>query len=64
MTITTRNWVKHAIFYQTFPDRFARSPRTRYRAGLTFKPWGSPAEEQGFQGGDLRGIVDKLDYLR
>ena len=64
MTVHTPDWVKHAIFYQIFPDRFARSPRTQHRRGLSFKPWGSPPEEQGFQGGDLRGIVDKLDYLQ
>jgi cyclomaltodextrinase len=57
-------WVKHAVFYQIFPDRFARSPRTQHPRGITFKPWGSPPEEQGYQGGDLRGIVDKLGYLQ
>lgn len=64
MTITTPEWVKHAIFYQIFPDRFARSSRMQHPRGLTLKPWGSPPAEQGFQGGDLRGIVDKLDYLQ
>jgi cyclomaltodextrinase len=59
----TPDWVKHAIFYQVFPDRFARSPRMQHPQGLKFKPWGSPPEEQGFQGGDLYGIVDHLDYL-
>ncbi len=64
MNISTPDWVKHAVFYQVFPDRFARSPRTRHPRGLVLKPWGSPPEEQGFQGGDLRGIVDKLGYLQ
>lgn len=64
MTIHTPDWVKHAVFYQIFPDRFARSPRSPLLPGITFKPWGTPPEEQGFQGGDLRGIVDKLDYLQ
>jgi cyclomaltodextrinase / maltogenic alpha-amylase / neopullulanase len=64
MVIHTPDWVKHAVFYQIFPDRFARSPRLRHPAGIQFKPWGSPPEEQGFQGGDLLGIVDRLDYLR
>lgn len=64
MTIQTPDWVKHAVFYQIFPDRFARSPRTQHPRGLTFKPWGSPPQDQGFQGGDLRGIVDRLDYLQ
>jgi neopullulanase len=62
--IHTPDWVKHAVFYQIFPDRFARSPRTAHPPGLRFKPWGAPPAEQGFQGGDLRGIVDKLDYLQ
>jgi neopullulanase len=64
MKIQTPEWVKHAVFYQIFPDRFARSPRTQHPQGLKFKSWGSPPEEQGFQGGDLLGIVDKLDYLQ
>jgi len=62
--INTPEWVKHAVFYQIFPDRFARSPRMNHPAGMTFKSWGSSPKEQGFQGGDLFGIVDKLDYLQ
>lgn len=64
MPIHTPNWVKHAVFYQIFPDRFARSPRTKHPRGITFQPWGSPPTPHGFQGGDLRGIVDRLDYLQ
>jgi cyclomaltodextrinase / maltogenic alpha-amylase / neopullulanase len=64
MAVETPEWVKHAVFYQIFPDRFARSPRTKHPRGVEFKPWGSPPEEQGYQGGDLRGVVDHLDYLK
>ncbi len=64
MQIQTPEWVKHAVFYQIFPDRFARSSRTEHPRGITFKPWGTAPEEQGYHGGDLRGIVDKLDYLQ
>jgi neopullulanase len=64
MSIEIPSWVKDAIFYQIFPDRFARSERVRHARGIQFKPWGTPPEEQGFQGGDLFGIVDKLDYLQ
>jgi cyclomaltodextrinase len=63
MSIHTPDWVKHAVFYQIFPDRFARSPRLHRPREIKLKPWGSPPKEQGFQGGDLLGIVDKLDYL-
>jgi cyclomaltodextrinase len=64
MKIETPEWVKHAVFYQIFPDRFNRSTRTQHVRGIRFKPWGSPPEEQGYQGGDLYGIVDRLDYLK
>jgi neopullulanase len=60
----TPDWVKQAVFYQIFPDRFARSERLKHSGGIHFKAWGSPPEEQGFQGGDLLGIVDKLEYLQ
>lgn len=64
MSIQTPDWVKRAVFYQIFPDRFARSPRTQHPRGIEFKPWDAPPEEQGFHGGDLLGIVEKLDYLQ
>ncbi len=64
MAVQTPDWVKRAVFYQIFPDRFARGERTRHPRGLTFKPWGTPPEAQGFQGGDLFGMVEKLDYLQ
>lgn len=64
MQILTPDWVKQAVFYQIFPDRFARGSQMKHPASLKFKPWGSPPEKQGFQGGDLYGIVEKLDYLQ
>jgi len=64
MAIQTPDWVKHAVFYQIFPDRFARSLRSVPPQGIQWRPWGIPPELQGFQGGDLLGIVDQLDYLK
>ncbi|MFP4228445.1 MAG: glycoside hydrolase family 13 protein [Salinivenus sp.] len=61
--MTTPDWVKHAVFYQIFPDRFARSGRVAAQEDLSLKPWGTPPAEQGFQGGDLYGVADRLDYL-
>lgn len=54
-------WVKDAVFYQIFPDRFARSHRVFKPANL--QEWGAPPTRHGFQGGDLLGIVEHLDYL-
>lgn len=64
MEINTPEWVKHAVFYQIFPDRFRRSDKVQHPRGIQFKPWGAPPEEHGYQGGDLYGIVEKLDYLK
>jgi len=58
----TPEWVKDAVFYQIFPDRFARSDRVQKPRHL--EPWDSAPTEYGFKGGDLLGIVDHLDYLQ
>ena len=62
MTATTPDWVQDAIFYQIFPDRFAKSERNPAR-NLPFEPWDTPPTPHGFKGGDLYGIAEKLDYL-
>lgn len=54
-------WVKDAVFYQIFPDRFALSPRVPKPGNLL--SWSSAPTQQGFHGGDLLGIVEHLDYL-
>ena len=54
-------WVKDAIFYQIFPDRFARSIHVEKPQNL--EPWDSPPTTYGFKGGDLLGVVEHLDYL-
>jgi neopullulanase len=61
MQIVTPEWVKDAVFYQIFPDRFARSDRVPKPAYL--ESWDSPPTTYGFKGGDLLGIVEHLDYL-
>lgn len=62
MIISTPEWVKDAVFYQIFPDRFARSARLDH-SGLQFEPWELPPTPYGFKGGDLYGVAEKLDYL-
>jgi cyclomaltodextrinase len=58
----TPDWVKNAVFYQIFPDRFAKSESLE-KPGL-FEPWDAPPTRFGFKGGDLLGVVEKLDYLQ
>lgn len=66
MQIYTPEWVKHAVFYQIFPDRFAISqqPHHRLLKNPTWEDWNAPPTLQGYKGGDLWGVIDKLDYLQ
>ena len=60
-TVDTPAWVRDAIFYQIFPDRFARSDALIKPAGV--EPWDSDPTTYGYKGGDLVGVLEKLDYL-
>ncbi len=59
--MTTPAWVKDAVFYQIFPDRFAKSDKL---PDLGFETWDSPPTTYGFKGGDLYGAAARLDYLK
>ncbi len=59
--MTTPYWVQDSIFYQIFPDRFANGDTANDPPNV--QKWGSPPTIWGFQGGDLRGIIQNLDYL-
>jgi cyclomaltodextrinase / maltogenic alpha-amylase / neopullulanase len=54
-------WVRDAVFYQVFPDRFASSPRVVKPGPL--EDWDAPPTRYGFKGGDLLGLTERLDYL-
>ena len=60
--IVTPDWVKHAVFYQIFPDRFARSDRLAKPANL--EPWASEPTTYGYKGGDLLGVLEHLDHIQ
>jgi glycosidase len=47
-------WLRDAVIYQVFVDRFAPG------GGATF---GAPATLGGFFGGTLRGVIEQLDYI-
>lgn len=61
MPIVTPDWVRDAVFYQIFPDRFASSDRVVKPGPL--EPWDMPPTLYGFKGGDLLGVVERLPYL-
>ncbi len=66
MQIQTPDWVKHAVFYQIFPDRFAKSqqPHKRVLKTVSWEEWDEMPTLQGYKGGDLWGVVEQLDYLQ
>ncbi len=57
----TPDWVKDAVFYQIFPDRFAKSKAVPKSSNL--EPWDSKPTPHGYKGGDLLGVVEHLDHL-
>lgn len=63
-------WVRSAVFYQIFPDRFAKSAAIRELPEWAVpRSWSDlPAQKRSemsseFFGGDLDGVTEKLDYI-
>ncbi len=54
-------WTKKAVVYQILPDRFCNGD-TSIDPECT-QPWDTEPSGDSFFGGDLKGILQKLDYL-
>lgn len=74
-TFATPEWAQGAVIYQIFPDRFyngdlSNDPKTGLIHGnpIEFRSWdqlpANPPRGADFFGGDLQGVLDKLDYLQ
>lgn len=55
-------WVKEAVFYQIFPDRFAIGDDREKTHELS--KWNLKPKWNSFYGGDLEGIRKNLNYLK
>lgn len=66
MEIQTPDWVKHSVFYQIFPDRFAKnkSPQPSLLKNPNWEGWELPPTLQGYKGGNLWGVIEQLDYIQ
>jgi cyclomaltodextrinase / maltogenic alpha-amylase / neopullulanase len=71
MPIQTPDWVKHAVFYQIYPDRFARSRSAEHQGSrlppemqVPLEAWEALPTQQGYKGGDLWGVTEQLSYLQ
>ncbi|MEC1667144.1 glycoside hydrolase family 13 protein [Bacillus mojavensis] len=61
-TFQAPEWAKSTVWYQIFPERFANGREDLSPENVL--PWGSKDPDvNDFFGGDLQGIVDKLDYV-
>lgn len=56
------SWTDSAVFYQIFVDRFSRGDHGKYDGYIT-QEWNEIPTARCFAGGDLKGIISKLDYL-
>ena len=56
------DWASEQVYYQIFPERFRNGEASNDPPGA--QRWGAPPTRENFQGGDLRGIIEKLGYIR
>ncbi len=54
-------WVRDAVFYQIFPERFANGDRSNDPKNV--EPWGGKPKSKNYFGGDLQGIIENLNYI-
>ncbi|MFJ4503916.1 pullulanase-type alpha-1,6-glucosidase [Streptomyces sp. NPDC088864] len=63
----TRHDLTREQFYFVMPDRFANGDRGNDRGGLTgsrLETGYDPTDKGFYQGGDLKGLTDRLDYIK
>ncbi|MGH4122876.1 MAG: alpha-glycosidase [Clostridium sp.] len=54
-------WLQESVVYQIFPDRFYNGNKCIDPKNTS--PWGTSVKVESMFGGDLQGIINKLDYL-
>lgn len=57
------DWMRGAVFYNIFVDRFFRGNREKDDSYINME-WGEIPHPKSFAGGDIKGITQKLDYLK
>lgn len=55
-------WLQEAVVYQIFPDRFNNGDPSI--DPIEISKWGDTVSANSKFGGDLQGIIDKIDYLK
>lgn len=57
------DWMRSARFYQIFVDRFNIGDKSKDMSYVNMK-WGEKPTPKSFAGGDIKGITEKLDYIK
>ena len=55
-------WLQEAVAYQIFVDRFCNGDESNDPPNIL--TWGDDVDKTSMFGGDIQGIIDKLDYLK
>ena len=56
-------WLSEACFYQIFIDRFLMGDDDKDKGYINLS-WGDIPNPKSFAGGDIKGIISKLDYIK
>lgn len=59
----TVEWMRSAVFYQIFVERFRQGNEKKDTSYINMK-WDEKPTPKSFAGGDLAGIIEKMDYLK
>lgn len=59
----TVDWMRSAVFYQIFVERFYKGNEKKDTSYINMK-WDELPTPKSFAGGDLAGIMEKMDYLK
>lgn len=57
------DWMRSARFYQIFVDRFNIGDKSKDMSYVNME-WGEKPTPKSFAGGDIKGITEKLDYIK
>lgn len=61
--LETVDWMRTAVFYQIFVERFYQGDKKKDDSYINMK-WGDKPTPKSFAGGDILGIIEKLDYIK
>lgn len=59
---TVPDWIRNTVWYQILPDRFFNGDKSNDPQNTL--PWGNEPTWYDYIGGDIKGIIEKLDYLK